>query len=99
MKKLLLILGILMMVTSVTYTAEENTTSDTTKDSKGTQPGAPMSKGDSFMAAFGMGDSSIVSGGESGGGVTAGLTAIELSAAHVGSTSLTSSQNTPYSYK
>ncbi len=99
MKKLLLILGILMMVTSVTYTAEENTTSDTTKDSKGTQPGAPMSKGDSFMAAFGMGDSSIVSGGESGGGVTVGLTAIELSAAHVGSTSLTSSQNTPYSYK
>lgn len=99
MKKLLLILGILMMVTSVTYTAEENTTSDTTKDSKGTQSGAPMSKGDSFMAAFGMGDSSIVSGGESGGGVTAGLTAIELSAAHVGSTSLTSSQNTPYSYK
>lgn len=102
MKKLLLILGILMMVTSVTYTAEENTTSEngsTTKDSKGTQPRAPMSKGDSFMAAFGMGDSSIVSGGESGGGVTAGLTAIELSAAHVGSTSLTSSQNTPYSYK
>lgn len=55
--------------------------------------------GDSFMGAFGMGDSSIVSGGESGGGVTAGLTAVELSAAHVGSTSLTSSQNTPYSYK
>lgn len=107
MKKLLLILGVLMMVTSVTYAAEENTTSEngnttsksTTKDSKGTHSGAPISKGDSFMGAFGMGDSPIVSGGESGGGVTAGLTAVELSAAHVGSTSLTSSQNTPYSYK
>lgn len=112
MKKLLLILGIMMMATSLTYAVEDEET--TTSEGEGTVAestgvtsaeapvGVTLSKGDSFMAAFGMGDSSIVSGGESGGGgvsSTAGSTAVAHTAAHVGSVSLTSSQNTPYTYK
>ena len=109
MKKLLLILGIMMMATSLTYAVDDETTSEdegTVAESTATASEAPasvtLSKGDSFMVAFGMGDSSIVSGGESGGGgmtSTAGSTAIAHASAHVGSVSLTSSQNTPYTYK
>ena len=112
MKKLLLILGILMMATSLTYAAqdEESTSEGEGTVAESTTEGAPaeapsgvaLSKGDSFMAAFGMGDSSIVSGGESGGGgvsSSAGAAAVAHTAAHVGSVSLTSSQNTPYTYK
>ena len=111
MKKLLLILGIMMMATSLTYAAEdEETTSEgegTVAESTGATSaeapvGVTLSKGDSFMVAFGMADSSIVSGGESGGGgisSSAGAAAVAGSTAHVGSVSLTSSQNTPYTYK
>ena len=112
MKKLLLILGIMMMATSLTYAAEDEET--TTSEGEGTVAestgatsaeapvGVTLSKGDSFMVAFGMADSSIVSGGESGGGgisSSAGAAAVAGSTAHVGSVSLTSSQNTPYTYK
>lgn len=106
MKKLLLILGILLTVTSLTYAVDEESTSEgeaaVAESTAEASTGVALSKGDSFMAAFGMRDSSIVGGGESGGaGVSsaAGSAAVAQTAAHVGAVSLTSSQNTPYSYK
>lgn len=107
MKKLLLALGIMLMATSLTYAVDEETTSEdesTVAESTGTASaeaptGVTLSKGDSFLAAFGM-QTSQVSGGEAGGITSsAGSTAVAHTAAHVGSVSLTSSQNTPYSYK
>ncbi|MCX3066991.1 hypothetical protein OQE61_05750 [Cetobacterium somerae] len=107
MKKLLLALGIMLMVTSLAYAVDEETTSEdesTVAESTGAASveaptGVTLSKGDSFLAAFGM-QTSQVSGGEAGGITSsAGLTAVAHTAAHVGSVSLTSSQNTPYSYK
>ena len=104
MKKILLILGMLVMVTSLTYAVDEETTSEdegtVAESTAATSAEAPtLSKGDSFMAAFGM-ETSAVSGGEAGGITSsAGSTAVAHTSAHVGSVSLTSSQNTPYSYK
>ena len=107
MKKLLLILVILMMTTSLTYAVDEETTSEdegavaesTSASSAEAPTGVALSKGDSFLAAFGM-ETSAVSGGEAGGITSsAGSTAVAHTSAHVGSISLTSSQNTPYSYK
>ncbi|MGL4785980.1 MAG: hypothetical protein ACRC2Q_03705 [Cetobacterium sp.] len=107
MKKLLLALGIMLMATSLTYAVDEETTSEdesTVAESTGAASaeaptGVTLSKGDSFLAAFGM-QTSQVSGGEAGGITSsAGSTAVAHTAAHVGSVSLTSSQNTPYSYK
>lgn len=108
MKKLLLILGIMMMATSLTYAVDEETTTSegegivaesTATASEAAPVAGTLSKSDSFMAAFGM-ETSQVSGGESGGITSsAGSTAVAHTAAHVGSVSLTSSQNTPYTYK
>ena len=109
MKKLLLVLGIMMMATSLTYAVDEETTSEdegtVAESTAATSAEAPapvaatLSKGDSFMAAFGM-ETSAVSGGEAGGITSsAGSTAVAHTSAHVGAVSLTSSQNTPYSYK
>lgn len=107
MKKLLLILGIMMMATSLTYAVDEETTSEdegavaesTAATSAEAPTGVTLSKGDSFLAAFGM-ETSAVSGGEAGGiSSSAGSAAVAHTSAHVGSVSLTSSQNTPYSYK
>lgn len=107
MKKLLLALGIMLMATSLTYAVDEEMTSEgegtvaesTATASEAAPVAGTLSKGDSFMAAFGMGTSQV-GGGEAGGvSSTAGSTAVAHTAAHVGSVSLTSSQNTPYSYK
>lgn len=107
MKKLLLILGIMMMATSLTYaegekktSKDEDTATESTAATSAEAPtGVTISKGDSFLAAFGM-ETSAVSGGEAGGiSSSAGSTAVAQASAHVGSVSLTSSQNTPYSYK
>lgn len=107
MKKILLMLGMLVMVASLTYAVDEETTPEdegTVTESAATTSaeapiGATLSKGDSFMAAFGM-ETSVVSGGEAGGVTSsAGSTAVAHTSAHVGSVSLTSSQNTPYTYK
>ena len=102
MKKLLLILGVMMMATSLTYAVEEESApaeESAVAENVAPTEGVTLSKGDSFLAAFGM-ETSTVSGGEAGGITSsAGSTAVAHTAAHVGSVTLTSSQNTPYSYK
>lgn len=52
-----------------------------------------LSKSDSFMVAFGMKDAPTP------GQSTPAASAVAHTSAHVASTSLTSIQNTPYSYK
>ncbi|MGL5355553.1 MAG: hypothetical protein ACRDAQ_03220 [Cetobacterium sp.] len=106
MKKVLLMIGLLLMVCSLSFSAEvapvaqitsetviststnEITEEELSKESDG------ISKGDSFMAAFGMGDS--VAGGEAGMSSTAGAAGIVGNIGNVGASNLTSSQNTPY---
>lgn len=102
MKKLLLTLGILMMATSLTYAVEEETPAEenvAVAENAAPTEGVTLSKGDSFMVAFGMEPSAVI-GGE-GGAISspAAATAVAGTSAHVGSVGLTSSQNTPYSYK
>ncbi|MEG1449757.1 MAG: hypothetical protein RSC62_03020 [Cetobacterium sp.] len=107
MKKILLVLASLLLINTVVLCAEEtaesaeNSTQVTQSENTFSAAPAALSKGDSFMAAFGMGDSGVIGGGESGGtsGTPAGAVAVAHSIAHVGSTALTSPQNTPYSYK
>lgn len=101
MKKIILVIASLLFINTVALCAEEETaTEEETTISAAEASPAAMTKGESFMAAFGMGDSGIIDGGESGGLTsTAGSTAIASSTAHAGSTVLTSPQNTPYSYK
>lgn len=101
MKKFLLITMSLFLVSSLAFTAEEKSKdgkSETTSESA-SSPAGTISKGDSFMAAFGMQESSTA-GGESGGSrVSAGATAVATTVVSTVSASLTSSQNTPYNYK
>jgi len=61
-------------------------------------PTMVVTKSDSFMAAFGMGDSNVVSGGEGGDISSPGQsnTAVAGSVITSGSSSLTGIQNTPY---
>ncbi|MGL5057818.1 MAG: hypothetical protein ACRC6A_10690, partial [Fusobacteriaceae bacterium] len=73
----------------------ESTSEITSVTSEST--GVTISKGESFMAAFGMGDS--VAGGESGMSSSAGMAGIAGNIANTAASNLTSSQNTPYSYK
>lgn len=102
MKKFLIVLGAMFMIATVNFAQENeentNTSAETTAESAPVS--GAISKGDSFMAAFGMGDSSIVGGGEAGGTIsTAGAAAVAGTVASTGAANLTSSQNTPYSYK
>ncbi|MEG0136983.1 MAG: hypothetical protein RR682_13370 [Cetobacterium sp.] len=105
MKKILLVLASLLLINTVVLGAEEaesaeNSTQATQSENTVSAAPAALSKGESFMAAFGMGDSGVIGGGESGGTSGSGASvAAATSTAHVGSTALTSPQNTPYSYK
>ncbi|MBC2851600.1 hypothetical protein H5J22_09375 [Cetobacterium sp. 8H] len=106
MKKILLVLASLLLINTVVLCAEEtaesaeNSTQATQSENTISAAPAALSKGESFMAAFGMGDSGVIGGGESGGTSGSGASvAAAMSTAHVGSTVLTSPQNTPYSYK
>ncbi|MGL4934290.1 MAG: hypothetical protein ACRCXX_06000 [Cetobacterium sp.] len=62
-----------------------------------------VSKSDSFMTAFGMGDSNVVAGGESGGEANSNSSSTSQSSSAIagsvitsGTSSLTNIQNTPY---
>lgn len=106
MKKILLVITSLFLVSSLALAVEENNTVSTGETTvENTVPATPvatatLSKGESFMVAFGMHESPIVGGGESGGSTaTSAATAVAGTVAHSGAVVLTSSQNTPYSYK
>ncbi|MGL4653509.1 hypothetical protein [Cetobacterium sp.] len=106
MKRILAILGTMLIVSSMSFAAEgvdnssNKTKSKSKSESESTETAVTISKGDSFMVAFGMADSSLVGGGEAGGiSSTAGAAAVAGTAASTGSSNLTSSQNTPYTYK
>lgn len=106
MKRILAVLAAMLVVSSMSFAAKKNerTSKGDSSESKGmtqsSQPVAVVAKGDSFMVAFGMADSSLVGGGEAGGvSSTAGSAAVAGTAASTGSSNLTSSQNTPYTYK
>ena len=109
MKKFLLVITSLFLVSSLALAAEEKHTSNanetTVENTASTAPAIPvapatLSKGESFMVAFGMQESPIVGGGESGGSTVSSATAaVAGTVAHSGAVVLTSSQNTPYSYK
>lgn len=77
MKKILLVIGVLLATTSLTYAEDTETT---------------LSKGDSFLAAFGM----ETSQGTTGTTSTAGSTTVALTGSTAESVALTSIQNTPY---
>lgn len=101
MKKILLVMTSLLLVSSLALAAEENNTANTNESvAESTAPVATagtLSKGESFMVAFGMHDSPIVGGGESGGSTAStAATAVATTSAHSGAVVLTSSQNTPY---
>lgn len=104
MKKFLLVMTSLLLVSSLALAVEEGNTTNTSESvTESTVPVATagtLSKGESFMVAFGMQDSPIVGGGESGGSTaSSAATAVAGTVAHSGAVVLTSSQNTPYSYK
>lgn len=105
MKKIILVMISLLFINAVALCAEEETaTEEETTISAAEASPAAMTKGESFMAAFGMGDSGVIDGGESGGSTggaasSVGAVAAAHATAHVGSTALTSPQNTPYTYK
>ena len=106
MKKILLIATSLLLVTSLALAVEQENESAVNAEetvAEGTTSVATagtLSKGESFMVAFGMQESPIVGGGESGGGTSSAAgTAVAVSSAQTGAVVLTSSQNTPYSYK
>lgn len=109
MKKILLVITSLFLVSSLALAVEENNTVSTGETAvENTVPAtsatpvatATLSKGESFMVAFGMHESPIVGGGESGGSTaSSAATAVAGTVAHSGAVVLTSSQNTPYSYK
>lgn len=100
MKKFLLVMTSLLLVSSLALAVEEENTTNTSESvTESTAPGT-LSKGESFMVAFGMQESPIVGGGESGGSTaSSAATAVAGTVAHSGAVVLTSSQNTPYSYK
>lgn len=105
MKKILLVIGVLLATTSLTYATNgnikvkgENELSggiDPSVDSNLSYTGTGLGKGDSFLAAFGM----ETSQGTAGTTSTAGTTTVALTVTSSEVTSLTSIQNTPYSYK
>ena len=106
MKKFLLVMTLLFLISSLAFAAEQETentgaASETVaENTTSVATAGTLSKGDSFMVAFGMQDSPIVGGGESGGSTNStAATAVAGSVAHTGAVVLTSSQNTPYSYK
>ncbi|MGL5427417.1 MAG: hypothetical protein ACRDAS_05830 [Cetobacterium sp.] len=93
MKRFLVLSTTLLLMASLTFAAE----SKAEKKAEKSSTGVTISKGDSFMAAFGMGDS--VAGGEAGTSSSAGSAAVAGNLANRVAAGLTSSQNTPYSYK
>lgn len=102
MKKIILVMTSLLLVSSLALAVEEENTMNTNEAvAESTVPAAgTLSKGESFMVAFGMQESPIVGGGESGGSTTStAATVVATTSAHTGAVVLTSSQNTPYSYK
>lgn len=101
MKKFLLVMTSLLLVSSLALAVEEENTTNTSESvTESTATAGTLSKGESFMVAFGMQDSPIVGGGESGGSTASpAATAVAHTIAHSGAVVLTSSQNTPYSYK
>lgn len=104
MKKFLLVMTSLLLVSSLALAVEEENTTNTSESvTESTAPvvtAGTLSKGESFMVAFGMQESPIVGGGESGGSTASpAATAVANTIAHSGTVVLTSSQNTPYSYK
>lgn len=108
MKKILLVLSILLATTSLTYATngnikvksenELNGGIDPSVDSNLSNTGTGLGKGDSFLAAFGM-ETSQGTTGTTGGTSSAGSTTVALTITSSEATSLTSIQNTPYSYK
>ncbi len=112
MKKVLIILGTLILINTVSLCAEEinegsqegvSVTSESIQggDSVGVSmdAGSSMSKGDSFMTAFGMGDSGVVGGGEAGStGGNGGAVVATSTAGHVANQGITPG-GTPYTYK
>lgn len=104
MKKFLLVMTSLLLVSSLALAVEEENTTNTsesvTESTALVATAGTLSKGESFMVAFGMQESPIVGGGESGGSTaSSAATAVAGTVAHSGAVVLTSSQNTPYSYK
>lgn len=103
MKKFLLVITSLLLVSSLALAVEEENITNTNESvTENTAPvaTATLSKGESFMVAFGMKESPIVGGGESGGSTASpAATAVAHTIAHSGAVVLTNSQNTPYSYK
>lgn len=104
MKKIILVMTSLLLVSSLALAVEEENTANTNEAvAESAAPAATagtLSKGESFMVAFGMQESPIVGGGESGGSTAStAATAVATTSAHTGAVVLTSSQNTPYSYK
>ena len=102
-KKMLLVISVILLSNAV-FAVDQEPTNTVNADSSNTvtveNTTVTLSKGESFMVAFGMHNSSIVGGGESGGNSTsASATAVASTSAHSGAVVLTSSQNTPYSYK
>lgn len=104
MKNFLLVITSLFLVNSLALAIEEENTVNTSESViESTAPivtTGTLSKGESFMVAFGMQESPIVGGGESGGS-TSSLAAIAVAGtlANSGAIVLTNSQNTPDSYK
>ncbi|WP_407536937.1 hypothetical protein [Cetobacterium somerae] len=101
MKKIILVMTSLLLVSSLALAVEEENTMNTNEAvAESAAPAGTLSKGESFMVAFGMQESPIVGGGESGGSTAStAATAVATTSAHTGAVVLTSSQNTPYSYK
>lgn len=105
MKKLITLLASLILVTSVAFgeestdtVQESNTTSTETsvggvQESSMGQGTGSLSRGDSFMTAIGMADSSIVPGGEVGGSAQ---TAVAVSTGSNLASQGTNPGHTPY---
>ena len=104
MKKIILTIVSLFLLNSLAFAVDQESENpiDTERSETVTveNTAGTLSKSESFMVAFGMHDSSVVGGGESGGNpAPAAATAVASTNAHSGAVVLTSSQNTPYSYK
>lgn len=106
MKKLITLLASLILVTSVAFgeestdtVQESNTTSTETsvggvQESSMGQGTGSLSRGDSFMVSVGMGDSSLIVGGEVGGTGAGVATTTASGLANQG----TNPGHTPYTY-
>ncbi len=88
MKKILLTITSLLLVSSLAFAAEPEETPAAQET-----PAVTLSKSDSFLVAFGMKDS------PDGEENQTGSTTVAHASAHGSAISLTHLQNTPYSYK